>query len=391
MRVLTYTSLFPNSHDPEHGVFVYQRMVHLAQRPLNTVQVVAPIPWAPPRISPARYRRTRSIPRKERVGGLSVLHPRYLLLPGLSMPMHGWFMFAGSRHLLRNLHAEQRFDVIDAHYVYPDGFAAMLAGKMLGLPVVVSARGTDVNLFPQFKLIRPMIRWTLRNAIGGIGVCTPLRDAMVDLGLSINRATVIGNGVDLQRFTPLPREHARKHLAIQPDARVLVGVGALIPRKGFHLLIRAFAALTREVPKATLYIVGEGIQRRELETLVRELRLSDKVFLPGKCPNEELRAWYSAADVSCLTSSREGWPNVLLESLACGTPVVATAVWGVPEVISSPMLGTLVQPSVPAIADGLKQALAACWDRDALVAHARSRTWRVVAAELEAFLEERLL
>jgi glycosyltransferase involved in cell wall biosynthesis len=299
-------------------------------------------------------------------------------------------MFLGSCRALRRLHADVGFDVIDAHYVYPDGLAAVLAGRMLDLPVVVSARGTDMNLFPRFKLIGRQIRWTLRRAAGGIGVCSPLRDAMVQAGLDTDHAAVIGNGIDLRRFEPMPRAEARKQLVIPPAARVLVAVGALIPRKGFHLLIPAFARVTRQIPDSVLYIVGEGAQRRELEQLVVALGLQGKVFLPGQVPNNQLRCWYSAADVSCLVSSREGWPNVLLESLACGTPVVATSVWGVPEVISSPALGILVPQDIAAIADGLARALETRWERDVLIARARSRTWDVVANELEGFLEKRL-
>jgi glycosyltransferase involved in cell wall biosynthesis len=391
MKLLTFTSLFPNRNDPEHGIFVYQRLAHFARRAGNSVHVVAPIPWAPPGVSPARYRRTRSIPRREKVGDLAVFHPRYPLVPGISMPLHGLLMFLGSQRVLRQLHAEHRFDLIDAHYVYPDGFAATLAGKMLNLPVVVSARGTDMNLFPRFRSIRPMIRWTLRHALGGIGVCTPLRDAMVEYSLDAKRATVIGNGVDLSRFDSVPRAEARRRLAIPPNARVCVAIGALVPGKGLHFLIPAFARIAREFPESLLYIVGEGTQRRELEALVDSLGIARQVHLPGKVPNQELRWWYSTADVSCLVSSREGWPNVLLESLACGTPVVATSVGGVPEVITSSALGILVEQNVPAIAAALKEALAASWDREALIAYARSRTWNVVAEELETFLEKRRL
>jgi len=390
MKLLTFTSLFPNHNDPEHGIFVYQRLAHFARRAGNSVHVVAPVPWAPPVVSPARYGRTRSIPAREQVGDLTVFHPRYPLVPGISMPLHGLLMFLGSRRVLHRLHAEHCFDLIDAHYVYPDGFAATLAGKMLKLPVVVSARGTDMNLFPRFRSIRPMIRWTLRHAAGGIGVCTPLRDAMIDCSLDAKRATVIGNGVDLSRFEAVPRPEARRRLSIPSGARVCLAIGALIPRKGFHFLLPAFARVAREVPDSLLYIVGEGGQRRELEALAETLGIARQVHLPGKVPNEELRWWYSAADVSCLVSSREGWPNVLLESLACGTPVVATSVWGVPEVITSAALGILVEQNVPAIAAGLMEALATPWDREALIAHARSRTWSVVAEELETFLEERL-
>jgi teichuronic acid biosynthesis glycosyltransferase TuaC len=321
---------------------------------------------------------------------MTVFHPRYLLIPKISMPLHGLLMFCGSYGLVRKLQRKNQFAAIDAHYVYPDGFAAILLGRRLRLPVVISARGTDMNLFPRFKLIRPMIRWTLRRVAGGIGVCTPLREAMVEMGLPLKHSTVIGNGIDLERFQPIERGEARRLLGLPAAATVLLAVGALIPRKGFHLLIPTFARIVKEKPNSYLYIIGEGNQRAELETLSKKLGVSDRVCLVGVQPNEELNKWYSSADVSCLVSSREGWPNVLLESLACGTPVVATTVWGVPEVITSPKLGVLVEQNLESITQGLNSALGQQWDRRALIEHARSRTWDVVAKELEHYFFSRL-
>jgi teichuronic acid biosynthesis glycosyltransferase TuaC len=116
----------------------------------------------------------------------------------------------------------------------------------------------------------------------------------------------------------------------------------------------------------------------------------ERVSLVGSKPNDELKYWFSAADVSCLASSREGWANVLLESLACGTPVVATRVWGAPEVINSPQLGILVDQTVESIGEGLKVALGKEWDHGILIRYASSRTWDVVAEEVENFLAARL-
>jgi teichuronic acid biosynthesis glycosyltransferase TuaC len=388
MKILTYTSLFPNRAQPFHGVFVYQRMLHFARRSQNQVVVVSPVPWVPKWVSSPEYAGASTVPEREQIGGMTVFHPKYLLIPKISMPLHGLLMFLGSYRLVRTLQRENEFDAIDAHYVYPDGFAAALLAAALSLPLFVSARGTDMNLFPGFRLIRPMIRWTLGKVVGGIGVCKPLRDAMIEMGLPPLRATVIGNGVDLQRFQPIERGAARQRLGMQQDAVVIVAIGALIPRKGFHFLIPAFARTARQ--NQYLYIVGEGSQRSELEGLAKQHGVADRVLLAGARPNEELNLWYSAANLSCLVSSREGWPNVLLESLACGTPVVATKVWGVPEVIVSSNLGVLVDQNADSIAEGLRTGLARQWNREVLIEHARSRTWEVVADELEQYLKTRL-
>jgi len=386
MKILTYTSLFPNRMQPAHGVFVYQRMAHFARRPGNSVVVVAPVPWVPKFISASNYRKVREIPHEEQIGELTVYHPRYLLVPRISMPLHGLLMFLGSCGLARKLQREHGFAAIDAHYVYPDGFAAALLGRLLALPVVVSARGTDMNLFPRFRLIRPLIKWTLRQVAAGIGVCAPLRDEMCKEGLPPERARVIGNGIDLQRFQPVDRAEARRRLGIPEHATVLVAVGALIPRKGFHLLIPAFARIARVRESYRLYIVGEGDQKKELQELAIQHGVEERVSLVGAWKNEELRYWYSAGNLSCLVSSREGWPNVLLESLACGTPVIATHIWGVPEVIVSPELGVLVEQTVDSIAQGLTTALERPWNRETLIQYARLRTWDVVAEEVEQCL-----
>jgi glycosyltransferase involved in cell wall biosynthesis len=365
-------------------------MAHFARRPGNEVIVVAPIPWVPSGVSAAKYRKVREIPHWEQIEGMTVFHPRYLLVPRISMPLHGLLMFLGSYRLVRKLQREHRFRAIDAHYVYPDGFAATLIGLLLHLPVIVSARGTDMNLFPRFKMIRPLIRWTLNRVAGGIGVCKPLRDAMLEMGLPPRLACVIGNGIDLKRFQPMDRASARALLGLPASTTVFIAIGALIPRKGFHFLIPAFARVVKEKTDCRLYIVGEGEQHGELRALAEQLGVADRVFLVGGRPNEELQVWYSAADLSCLVSSREGWPNVLLESLACGTPVVATTVWGVPEVIVSEDLGVLVEQNVKSIADGLKSGVERPWNREKLIEHARSRTWNVVAEELERYLTMRL-
>lgn len=390
MRVLTYTSLFPNQLEPAHGVFIYQRMSHFARRDGNEVVVVAPVPYFPSWLPGEKWKIYSEVPRQEKIGNLTVYHPRYPLIPKISMPLHGWLMFLGSYTAVRRLCRQTQFDCIDAHYVYPDGFAAVLLGKIFKLPVILSARGTDMNLFPRFRTIRPMIRWTLQRVRGAIGVCTPLQDAMLASGLAPQNATVIGNGVDTTRFYSVDRVAARERLSIPQDAQVVVSVGGLIERKGFHFLIPALARIAPRYPGLKLYIVGAGEWEGKLQSMIKALGVRDRVFLTGPQPNEQLKLWYSAADISCLASSREGWPNVLLESMACGTPVVATRVWGTPEVITSPDLGVMVDQTSESIAAGLDLALSRTWHRDRIAQYARQRTWDVVAAEVERFFRSKL-
>jgi teichuronic acid biosynthesis glycosyltransferase TuaC len=390
LRILTFTALFPNSVDPTYGIFIYQRSAHLAQRPGISVEVVSPVPWFPRWLKIRRWRAASEIPSLEEFGALPVHHPRYFLVAKISMPLHGLLMFLGSLACVRRLNRTAKIDCIDAHFVYPDGFAAVLLGRALGVPVTVSARGTDINFFPSFRLIRPMIRWTLSRADRVIAVSRALKDAMVSLGADPNKILVIPNGVNADLFHPMDRMEAKRQLNLPPQAPLLVSVGSLIRPKGHLTLIRAFARIAPQHPELRLYILGEGPLRSELESLVRDLDLQDRVRLPGKRPNEELPKWFNAADASLLVSEREGWPNVVTESLACGTPVVASRVGGMPEILHSSELGILVDQTVEGVAMGIESALGKSWDREAISRQTRARTWSTVAGELEAVFSRQL-
>jgi glycosyltransferase involved in cell wall biosynthesis len=390
LRILTFTSLFPNSVDPTLGIFIYQRSAHLAQRPGIDVAVVSPVPWFPRWLKTRRWRSKSEIPSEEKFGSLFVQHPRYPLLPKISMPLHALLMFLGTLGCVRRLNRAARIHCIDAHFIYPDGLVAVLLGKILSVPVTVSARGSDINYFPSFRLIRPMIRWTLSQADRIVAVSAALKESMVPLGANPKKIIVVPNGVDAEVFRPMDRDAARASLHLPPQAPLLVCVGALIRPKGHLNLIRAFAAIATRRPDATLYILGEGPLRAELQSLVRELHLQDRVHLPGKRPNAELPQWFNAAAISVLMSEREGWPNVITESLACGTPVVATRVGGVPEILHSPELGIVVDQNVESITRGVEKALAKAWDREAISAQIRARTWDTVASEMEAIFFEQI-
>jgi len=167
-----------------------------------------------------------------------------------------------------------------------------------------------------------------------------------------------------------------------PHKRVILSVGNLKPVKGFDLLIKAFKAVLTESRDKDLYLViaGDGPLRRALERLISSLDLDEHVRLAGSVPNHELHLWYSAADIFCLASRHEGWPNVLLEALACGTPVVATAVGGIPEIIRSDTLGLLTRRSEEDLARTISRALRTSWQPSTLVRYAASRGWDHVAA-----------
>src|SRR5271169_2211953 len=181
MRILTFTSLFPNTVDPNFGIFIFQRTSHLAQREGNQVEVVAPVPYSPKFLKGTSRGFVAAIPPTEVVGNLQVHHPRYPLVPKVSMPLHGLLMYAGCMRRVKQLHEQHRFDCIDAHYVYPDGLAAVLMGRALGIPVVVTARGSDIHTFRDFATVRPQIKWTLRHAASVVAVSDSLARIMHEL------------------------------------------------------------------------------------------------------------------------------------------------------------------------------------------------------------------
>jgi teichuronic acid biosynthesis glycosyltransferase TuaC len=394
--ILQFTNLFPNSDDPNYGIFVYRRAKQLCESLAHSVFVIAPVPYFPswlpiprkvrslPRIS--HWLKMNRIPAKERLGGITVYHPRYFMVPAISKPFHGFLIFLGTILLVLRLHARLRFDCIDAHFVYPDGFAAVLIGRLLRLPVVVTAHGTDLNRYAQVSFLRPLIRWTLDRAERVICVSMALKSIVLLLNIPNNKVVVIPNGVDLNCFRPTDKTEARLILGVPVDAKVILAVGQLISTKGHELLIHSVARLCLKFPKLRLFIIGEGSLRESLQRKVSALGLERHVSLMGAVKNEELFQWYGAADVTCQASSREGFPCVLLESLACGTPVVATAVGGTSEIINSQDLGQLVQQDVFSISEGLERVLQISWNRIAVARHARSLTWGQTAVEIEEIL-----
>ncbi len=390
MRILTFTTLFPNREQPNSAIFIQHRMAAVHKYCDADVRVVAPVPWFPDlSIGSERWRVFARVPRREERAGMRVSHPRYLVTPKVGMSLYGLFMFFGALATVKRIYKKWPFDIIDAHYVYPDGVAAILLGRVFKCPVVVSARGTDINLYPRFKLIRPMIKQVVTKADGLISVCRSLADIMLDLGAGENKVRIIPNGIDPDLFHPLEMQRSRALLGIDENGKVLLTVGSLIERKGIHLLIVALQII-RDKGKLSwkTYIVGKGEERHRLEKQIQTAGLQEQVILVGEVANSELVNWYNAADLFFLGSSREGWPNVVSESIACGTPVVATNVDGSPEIIHSPNLGIIVDRDVTSFVDALIRAMRMKWDREAVVRQGGQRTWETVAHEVHAMFSD---
>lgn len=385
LRLLTFSTLYPNAGQSSHGIFVETRLRHLLASGGAEATVIAPIPWFPSK-HPAfgRYAVMARVPRVEERFGLSVLHPRYPLIPHFGMSSAPFLLAQGARPAFRSVLARgYDFDVIDAHYFYPDGVAATLLGAWLSKPVVITARGTDINLIPQYRVPRALIRWAARRARHVVAVCQALKDAMVDLGIPESRITVLRNGVDLERFRPIDRVQARTELNV--SGATLLSVGHLVERKGHHVAIEALVHL----PEVRLIVAGDGEAREALRALAQSLSVSDRVRFVGAVDQSALATYYNAADALVLASSREGWANVLLEAMACGTPAIATRVWGTPEVVAAPEAGVLMRERTPAaLAEAYRRLCAARPDRLATRRYAERFSWdETTRGQLELFRE----
>lgn len=380
VRVLVLTTLYPSSARPGHGIFVETRLRELLRAHGDEVQakVVAPVPWFPsghPRWG--AYATMAQTPHREMLNGIDVVHPRYPVIPKAGMTITPLALAACALMAARRMRAEGfHFDVIDAHYFFPDGVAAAIVARILGKPLVITARGSDINLIAHYLLPRRMMRWAARQAVACIGVSQALVAAMQTLGFGDRRLHMLRNGVDLELFRPVPRVEARARIG-QQGSPLLLSVGNLVSLKGHDLCIDAVAELSKELPGIRLLIVGTGPERIALQQQIARQGLSHAVTLVGAVAHTDLGAWYGAADCLILASSREGWPNVLLEAMACGTPVVATRVGGIPEMLVEGAVGrmTKLRDRVSLVA-ALNAVLASPIDRGAIRRHAEGFDWK---------------
>ena len=385
MKILTFSTLYPNAARPIHGIFVETRLRQLLASGQIASKVVAPVPWFPSR-HPwfGDYALHACAPREEWRNGIEVLHPRYLLVPKIGMTAAPFLLAQAVRPAIARLAARYAFDLIDAHYFYPDGVAAVMLGRRLERPVVITARGSDINLIARHRLPRRMIQWAARQAAGVVTVSRALKDALVALGVPAESIQVLRNGVDLTLFSPVDRERVRQRLGMKQ--RTLLSVGNLLAFKGHHIAIRALSLL----PDCELVIIGAGPERPALDALARQTGVGERVRFAGSIGQEQLREYYGAADALVLASSREGWANVLLEAMACGTPVVASDVGGASELVASPEAGLLTERAPEALARTLQRLFSNYPDRAATRRYAERFSWsETTRGQLQLF--ERLV
>jgi glycosyltransferase involved in cell wall biosynthesis len=373
VRILTFTTLYPNLLQPQHGIFVETRLRKLVASGVVGTRVVAPCPWFP--FASARFGRYAvfaRMPSEETRHGLHVEHPRYPVFPRVGMSAAPLALCAAVLPLLRRQIRDGRdFDLIDAHYFYPDGVAAVLLGRALDRPVIVTARGSDLNIIAQHAVPRSWIRWAARHADGLVAVSGGLKRRLVELGVGADRVRVLRNGVDLALFHPRDREAARASLGFTRPT--LLAVGNLVALKQHWLMVEALTHL----PEVELVIVGEGPERANIENLARERKVADRVRLLGRVPQDRLPEIYSAADLLLLVSTHEGWPNVLLESMACGTAVVVSPMDGIADIVATAEAGRILADITPSgLALVIRELLAAPPSRAATRLYAEQFDWQ---------------
>ena len=384
-RVLSIATLYPNAERPTFGTFVARQFETLAARGDWDVTVINPI-GLPPVIA-GRYAALARAATDAVEHGVTVLRPRFPLIPALSARWNPSLIARTVLPIARRLHAERPFALVDAQFFYPDGPAAAKVARTLGLPLSIKARGADIHYWGAQGFARRRMLDAARQASGLLAVSQTLKADMAALGMPGDAITVHYTGLDRAKFHVRDRSEARAGIAalgVPPDGRLLVTVGALIPRKGQALAIRALAMLPGDV---RLALAGTGADEAMLRALATELGFVDRVHFLGSVRHDALPQLLSAADVMVLPAASEGLANAWVEALACGTPIVIADAGGARELLTSPEAGRIVARDAGAIAAGVVEVLADPPRQEAVAATVERFSWEANAAALAGYYE----
>jgi teichuronic acid biosynthesis glycosyltransferase TuaC len=378
LKIAVVTRYFPNSAEPWQGRSAYQTLRVLARE--ADVRVFFPNATYPSLLKP-KSRIYDKLDPSFSPPDVKVGYYDYSALPLISRPFNGSM---AARVLLPHVRSFAP-DLIFGVFLYPDGYAALKIGKELSVPVVAMGIGSDINnIGDRFSAMHT--RTLLREVDFLVTVSDDLRKKAVAMGASPEKARAIVNGCDLSVFHVRDRLDARRRLQIDPAAEAVVYIGRMDVRKGLRELVEAAASIHPQRPDLQVYLVGEGSDRPLVEKAIESNHASSYIHLVGGCAFDDVAVWMAAADLVTLPSYMEGCPNVVLEALACGRPVVATNVGGIPEIMSD-LCGRLVPPRDPVLLAGaLVAVLDTGWDAAAISAH-WSRSWVSVAGELLGVFE----
>ncbi|MFM9936907.1 MAG: glycosyltransferase [Novosphingobium sp.] len=391
-RLLSISTLYPAPTRPGFGRFVARQMETLAARGDWDVTVINPVGLPPPPLrAMGRYAQLAAIPAQAAQASVSVHHPRFLLVPGLSGRFNPALIARAVLPLARALHAESPFDLVDAQFFYPDGPAAARVAGALGLPYAIKARGSDIHFWGDRAAACAQMRRAAASAAALLAVSGALANDIAALGIATASAIAVHyTGLDHARFQPIPRAEARQRLgdlpglALRLTDRLAVSVGALLPIKGQSLAIRALTSLPSDIQLA---LAGTGPDEAALRTLAASLGIASRVHFLGSVDHETLPLLLSAADVMVLPSEREGLANAWIEALACGTPLIIPDIGGAREVLDRPAAGRLAARTPEAIAAAMTDLLAVPPPQADVAACAQRFSWDANAAALAAIYE----
>jgi glycosyltransferase involved in cell wall biosynthesis len=378
LKIAVVTSYFPISTHPWNGHSAYQTLRVLAT--LCDVHVFYPEPVYPkalrPKINPGDFDRTWNPP------GVKATYIPYPVLPLVSRPFNG---YVSAQRLLPHVRAFQP-DLVFNYMAYPDGLAAVRIARALKVPSVLTAIGSDLNRMSG-RVVAELTQWTLRHATCVTTVSHHLCATALRLGAPPNHTHAILNGCDTSVFHPRDRREAREQLRLDPLAEIIVYVGRLDLRKGLKELIESMAQLRATRSDVRCYLVGDGPAKPALLEAITAHSIEDSVTLIPACPSSRIAVWMAASNLVTLPSYNEGCPNVVIEALASGRPVVATNVGGIPELMDETCGRLIPAREVHPLIEALNEVLAQPWDAN-LIAAQHNRSWSNVAHDLLAILEE---
>jgi teichuronic acid biosynthesis glycosyltransferase TuaC len=382
LRLLLITNLFPTPVDPVRGIFIYQLVQEL--KSLCDITIVCPLPWFP-RIKSLYFIKKwydfSLVPKSYFVNGVKVYSPKYLIIPRVSETVHSVLMFLGVIKTVLNLNRQGRFDTINVQWLYPDGVVAYWVARILRLPLSVSGLGCDVNLFLEQKQKKLQIVNMLKHVDVITVVSESMKRRLLEEGVQEQKISIIPNGVNARVFRLRDKAACRQKLALPREGKIVLFVGRLLEIKGVSYLIEAARLLAEMQREFTLYLVGEGAQRQRYEDAVTEHHLRDHVRFVGSKGHHEIGLWMGACDVFCLPSLQEGCPNVVLEALSCGRPVVASRVGGIPDMVCEKS-GVLVEPEDShALCEVLDLALHQEWEPSEIHRSVAHLSWEAAAEQ----------
>lgn len=384
VRILSFSYCYPNHSNPNWGVFVHQRLTSIAKK--EELKVCSPVSWFP---IFSRHRGNPG-PEKDTWQDLTVYRPRFFYFPGILKQQDARFYFRGVRRWFHQFINDWRPDLLDAHFVWPDGVAVAALGREFGIPYTITLRGKLYECLKSKSQTRQCAA-ALTIADQVISVSGLLAEEARKLGVVSEKLSVIPNGVDRERFHPRDKGTCRRELNLPDDGRILITVAHLGHRKGHHEVIHALAELPEDV---RLVIVGGAAQGGTVETIrsvAVKKRVENRLILTGPQPYQKIPLYYNAADASVLASYREGCPNAVLESLASGTPVVASDVGAVRDILPEPEVGRIVPPrEIGPLRDAMADVLKKKWDPKTVVQSSGVKSWDEVATNVRKILQAAL-